>query len=101
MFANGIPSIILGVVCIGALASLLFWLGRIGSDVNQTLPQSERVEWKFGQIVPPIKIHHLWSEHVRLFPGSRKRIYVAISLSLIFLAPIAALLVDILIEPHP
>jgi hypothetical protein len=84
-----------GIVSIAALVSLLFWLQRIASDVNGTLPKNERVEWSFGEMVPPFKIHGIWNKHVRLYPESLKRIYAAVSLLLMFLAPIAALLSSI------
>ncbi len=79
-----------------SLFSLLFWLREIGSEVNKTLPEDQRVEWNLTERVP-IRIHWLWNEHVRLFPQSRKRKYAALSLVLLFLIPIVAQVARILV----
>jgi hypothetical protein len=96
MNLDSLISTFAGVASIVFLVSLLYWLHEIGADVNSGLPESQRINWKFLQMVPPFKIHWIWKEHMRLFPSSRKRLYVALSLLLLFLIPIGVLTMNLL-----
>jgi hypothetical protein len=75
----------------------LYWLREIGEDVIQTLPEGERVRWRLSGIVPS-KMHSIWRNHAALFPKSRKRMWAAVSLLLLFLIPIIAFLTRFLIS---
>jgi hypothetical protein len=101
MSLDSLISTFAGLSCIAFLLSSLYWLHEIGTDVNSNLPESQRIERKLLQMVPPFKIHWIWKEHVRFFPRSRKRIYVALSLLLLFLVPIVSLTVHLLIAGAP
>jgi hypothetical protein len=96
MSPMSLTSIIAGPSCIAFLLSTLYWLREIGKDVNSTLPESQRIEWKLFETIPPFKMHWMWQEHVRLFPNSRKRICVAFSFLLFFLVPTVTLTVGLL-----
>jgi hypothetical protein len=95
---HGFPAIAAaGVVTFGV--SWLYWLREIGSAVNNTLPEDQRVRWSLmGKV--PVRMHWLWREHGKLFPQSRKRTYAALSILFVFLIPITALVTCILI-PAP
>lgn len=101
MSTESLTSTFAGISCVCFLLSLLYWLHEIGADVNSSLPESQRIKWKLLQMVPPFRIHWIWKEHVRLFPKSRKRIYVALSLLLLFLVPIVALTSNLLMTGAP
>lgn len=92
MTGQGLAAAFIGVSCIVFLLALLYWLHEIGTEVNNALPDWQRVEWNLLQMVPPFKIHWIWREHARLYPKSRKRVYVVLSLFLLFIVPIAAVL---------
>ena len=70
----------------------LYVLQAIAGDVNGQLPENQRVLWKWWQAPPPLKIHWVWREHVRLYPHSQKRNYFALFLLLmvasVFAVPI-------------
>jgi hypothetical protein len=76
--------------------SWLYWLREIARDVNKTLPEGLRVEWRLTGTVPT-RMHWLWSEHVKLFPQSPKRIYAGLSLVLALLVGIAAEVIHVLL----
>jgi hypothetical protein len=76
--------------------SWLYWLREIGSEVNKTLPEDQRVHWGLTEKVPA-RMHQLWMEHEKQFPNSRKRMYAALSFLLVFLIPITAMIACILL----
>jgi len=76
--------------------SWLYLLREIGVEVNHTLPKEQRMQWGLTEAVP-LRMHWLWREHEKLFPASRKRMYAALSVLLLFLIPIAALITCVLI----
>jgi hypothetical protein len=88
---DGPIAIAAAVGCLICGFSWLYWLRAIGLEVNETLPESERVRWDPTDMATTGKMHRLWNEHERRFPGSRKRTYAAISFVLVFLLPIGAL----------
>jgi hypothetical protein len=90
----------LGYFAVAALIlcglSWLYWLRKIGVEVNNTLPEDQRVRWSLLEKVPA-RMHWLWNEHRKLFPASHKRTYAVLSILFLFLIPIAALIACILI----
>jgi hypothetical protein len=94
---DGSLGMFIGGAVIVCLVSLLYWLREIGMDVSNTLPEDQRIaRWGLFDRVPK-RIHGLWDEHVKLFPDSRKRLYAALSMLLMFLIPITALIIYALI----
>jgi hypothetical protein len=77
--------------------SWTYWLYEIHAEANETLPESQRIEWKEPSKIPP-GMHRLWDEHAKTFPESWKRIYAAVSILLFFLIPIASVLLCLLIS---
>lgn len=82
-----------GIISCGL--SWLYWLREIGEEVNNTLPSDQRARWRLLDGVPT-RMHWLWSEHGKLYPKSRKRMYAAVSILLAFLIPIATLTICML-----
>jgi hypothetical protein len=101
MSLGNLTSTLAGLSCIVFLLSLLYWLRQMAMEVNSGLPSSKRIEWGLLQMVPPLKIHWIWQEHLRLFPKSHKRTYVALSLLLLFLIPIVTLTMRLLAPGAP
>jgi hypothetical protein len=83
------------IICFGL--SWLYWGREIRRDVNNTLPENQRVDWGLMEKGPGLLMHRIWSDHTRLFPASRKRTYAAISIVLFFLVPIATIITCILL----
>lgn len=66
----------------------LYFLQRILEEVASVQPESEQFVWKWWRLEPtPRGVPRMWDDHVRLFPGSRKRLYCGLALSLFFLVP--------------
>ena len=96
MFPCRSPLAILAVAGIAICGiSWLYWLRQIVFEVNQTLPEDQRMQWGLTERIPP-RIHAFWREHEKRFPASRKRMYAALSVLLFFLIPITALVACLL-----
>ena len=73
------PLVVVGLVGFGFLANAVTW--AMVSETNRLLPDEERFEylgwgmWKWVR---------LWREHKRLFPLSRKRLFLALSSVLLY-----------------
>jgi hypothetical protein len=78
--------------------SWLYWLREIGSEVNKTLPEDQRVHWGLMEKVPAKRMHLLWTQHERQFPNSRKRMYAILSILLCFSIPITAMVACIILS---
>jgi hypothetical protein len=92
----------LAIVAVAALilcgVSWLYWLRQIGLEASKVLPEDQRVQWGLTERLPAKRMHLLWREHEKQFPKSRKRIYAALSILLLFLIPITALVTCILLQ---
>jgi Ca2+/Na+ antiporter len=89
-----------GIAIILCGVSYLYWLREIGREVNETLPKEERRSWSLTEPIPP-RMHSLWSRHEQVFPKSRKRVYAAVSLILMFLTGIISLTASLLATGRP
>jgi hypothetical protein len=84
------------IICCGI--SWLYWGREIRRDLNETLPENQRVDWRLMDKVPAGGMSdRLWNQHAKLFPASRKRMYAMLSIVLFFLIPIATIIACILI----
>jgi hypothetical protein len=59
-------------------------LQSIVKDVNERLPENQKVEWVWSRMTNPSSMHWIWQEHVRLYPESQKRNWFAVFLVLMF-----------------
>ncbi len=68
----------------------LYWLRQVARQVNKTLPEDKRLEWRLSEPGPGWRMHWFWAEHERLFPESRTPIYAALSIVLAVLIAITS-----------
>lgn len=93
--------ILVGAVIFCCAASYVYWIKKIFDEVNSLRPEEQRLELQWASLATfgdlkqrwrqDHRAHGVWDEHVRLFPGSRKPLYAAISFVLFFLIPIISL----------